>query len=77
MHLSNFALQPSCGSHPYSGTSTEAQIPGAWLKNLLSFLVIVFLLLFAVCIAKNEHKRKKIIIIIYIYIFFCCKGLMY
>ena len=37
--LSHFALQPSSGSHPYSVTSTQAQIPGAWFKILLSFLL--------------------------------------
>ena len=39
--LSHFAMQPSSGSHPYSGTSTQAQIPGAWFKTLLSFVVAV------------------------------------
>ena len=35
--LSHFALQPSSGSHPYSGTITQAQTPGAWFKILLFF----------------------------------------
>ena len=39
--LGNFALQPSSGSHLCSGTSIPAQILGAWLKILLSFLVAI------------------------------------
>ena len=37
--LSHFRLQPSSGSHPYSGTSIQVQIPCAWFKILLSFLL--------------------------------------
>ena len=39
--LSHFALQPSSRSHPYSGTSTQAQIPGAWFKIMHFFLFSV------------------------------------
>ena len=35
--LSYFTLQPSSWSHPYSGTSTQAQIPGDWFKIFLGF----------------------------------------
>ena len=40
--LSHFALQPSSGSHPYSGASTQAQIHGAWFKILFFLFVCLF-----------------------------------
>ena len=57
--LSHFALQPSSGSHPYSSTCTQAQIPGAWFKILLScFFVICYLYL-----SKKNYTFFLIIIL--------------
>ena len=36
-------FQPSSGSHPYSGTSTQAQIAGAWFKIHLTLLLLLLL----------------------------------
>ena len=58
--LSHFALQLSSGSHPYSCTSTQAQMPVAWFIILLSFCFFItfflsfFLFLYLFNVLKTD-----------------------